>query len=244
MTIIVSLLGLSLFVAVFFWRHETRAKWIVAAGMSSVLILSLPLSTKLLIYPLHKSVHESSGETAPTGSWLLVPTGGVYSDGVDRWWPKPISVSRMALGVQLQKASQLPLAVIGGVGRDDGPAEAPVLVAAFGLRQSEMLYVDDQAPNTFETARALRRIVASDAPATVIIATSCEHYARTAASLRQFNFVARRPKSACASFDHFEVRDLLPSVRALSQLDSIFHEYGGIVTYWLRGWISWRDLME
>jgi uncharacterized SAM-binding protein YcdF (DUF218 family) len=172
---------------------------------------------------------------------IVVPTGGIYSDGSGKWWASSSSVRRMIEARPLWERLQIPLVLSGGSTQGNQPSEAVVVARQLELNEARLI-LETSARNSMETAGAVAEIVKDFREGPVLLITSDEHAARMAAVLRHAGIAVVRPRSASSFVEALGWTDFLPTADGLSYAAGAAREYWGILWYVLAGHISVTDL--
>jgi len=228
-----------LVLGVFFWNYRRLSFALIIFATGLLVILSLPVTSGLLTYPLSMEQYLQSGQEVDA---VLVPTAGIFVDPSGRWWSNNTGIVRAVAGHQLSKELNIPLIVSGGSPEREPVSEAEVLVGQLGLG-GDGLIVEEGAGNTWETARAVSSIMGRLSGGRVLLVTSPAHLKRMAASLRAQGLVV---SAAGASKVVVSRARLLggwfPTSSGLGASRAVLYEYIAILYYLTKGYISLSDL--
>lgn len=224
------------------WRWPRLSRTLFAIGSVGLILVSMPVVGLALIWPLTTSPLPASADIASrTPVTIVIPTAGIFNDGMGRWWASSNSIRRMAWGLQMQGQLGLPILVSGGKQSEGEPAEAEVLVRQFGLSKAD-IQLEVTSRNSFETGLAVAEMVRDSPSRRVLLVTSEMHTARMAAALRHggLEVVAVPVENKGIVFEG--VRDFLPSARGLGYSAGAVREYVAILWYLVTGKLNLSDL--
>ena len=226
-----------LVLGVFFWNYRRLSFVLIVFATGFLVILSLPVTSRVLTYPLSMEQYLDSGQEVDA---VLVPTAGMFLDPSGRWWSNNTGVVRAVRGRQLSQQLDIPLIISGGSPETEPVSEAEVLVEQLGLG-GETLIVEKDADNTWETAVAVSSIMSSLGGGRVLLVTSPAHLKRMAATLRAqglgVSVVASRfPNKKKAAYGW------IPSAAGMGASRGALREYIAIMYYLMNRYIKVSDL--
>jgi len=221
-------------------RRRTRSLCVALGAVG--LLATLPVTPKLLSWPLRSLVPGWEEENRPPVAAVVVPTGESFADPTGRLWPSSSTVRRTTVGAALAKETGLPLLVTGGSPLNEPISEAALVVDLLNLDHSTLL-LDTTARNTHENALAVARLLDAQAIRSVVVVTDGIHITRMSASLRAAGI---RPYGHTLKLHldaPIEAMDFVPSNRGLGYLRQIASGYTGVLYYLARGRFSIGDLL-
>lgn len=210
------------------WRR------LIAGGALFTLLMSMPVTGKLLGRPLEQGGAPFSADRVADIAIVLAPTAGSIRDQLDRYWPAPETIWRIAEAQRLGSALARPVAVSGGSPSGREPAEATVARRVMTLPDDIM--IDDESRNSAETAQWMGHRLAAGAPRGVLLVTEPFHLRRMSALLRREGLT---PFFTPVALD-IGLSDFLPSSYSLVRQAAI--EYAAIGYYLAIGRLSLRNL--
>ena len=227
-----------LVLGVFFWNYRRLSFALIVFATGLLVILSLPVTSRLLTYPLSMEQYLQSGQEVDA---VLVPTAGIFLDPGGRWWSNNTGVVRAVRGHQLSQELDIPLIISGGSPETEPVSEAEVLVKQLGWG-GEPLIVEKTADNTWETAVAVSSIMSRLGGGRVLLVTSPAHLKRMAATLRAqglgVSVVASPfPNKKKAAYGW------IPSAAGMGASRGALREYIAIVHYLMNRHIEVSDLL-
>ena len=233
-----------LLAALVLWRWRRVSRGLFLVGSLSLVIASLPVVGKSLVWWLANSAPlMEDTDDGKIYAAIVVPTAGLYEDGSGRWWPTANSNRRAAEGRRLQRQLGLPLIISGGSPSPGQPPEAEVVAKLVGIDNA---LLEITAKNSAETAAAVAGILCTRYPGPVILVTNATHIARMSASLRhnQLDVVVAPSGSLVAAYGPatWTVRDLIPSNRGFKLTRRALWEYAAILRYLAIGDLDIADL--
>lgn len=240
------LLG-ALLALVLAWRQHAKAslRVVLLIWLVVVIVFSTPLVGRMLgawVVGLMPAPAVLTEQSRPA---LVVLTGGIRQQASLGWLPRPESVRRalLALEVQGQIGGAGPLIVSGGYTQGPlNPSEARVVANFMDALRAERLPIvlEDVSTNTVESAREVRKMADVQGFDTVLLVTDDLHMPRTAGVYRRAGFkvvpvpVLTQPASR-------GLRDIIPGLDGLTLTHAAFYETFGLVSYWLNGYLTQPD---
>ena len=223
---------------VLFWNYRRLSFILIVFATGLLVILSLPVTSRLLTYPLSMEQYLKSGQEVDA---VLVPTAGMFLDPSGRWWSNNTGVVRAVRGRQLSQKLDIPLIISGGSPRTEPVSEAEVLVEQLGLG-GELLIVEKDADNTWETAVAVSSIMSRLGGGRVLLVTSRVHLKRMAATLRAQGLgvsvvAVTFPNKKKAKYSW------IPSAAGMGASRGALREYIAIMHYLMNRYIKISDLL-
>ena len=165
---------------------------------------------------------------------LTTPTDIEFGEGVER----------ILAGIKLIKAGYGKFLIIAGGSGDllDQTKREAVLLRQFAIEQgvpAAQILIDADSRNTYENAVNTKKMMAQQQLASSLLITTAAHLPR---ALGCFEKIGLAPIPYPVDFraeptPSYDVRDLLPSAGALKNTEFALHEYIGILTYKLAGYI-------
>ena len=100
----------------------------------------------------------------------------------------------------------------------------------------DMIWIEAVSRSTHENALYGSEILRMHSVSRVALVVEAASMPRAAASFRKYGITV---VPAPARYNHLnrEWNDLLPNWRAIALNGETIHEYGGLLWYWIRGWI-------
>lgn len=138
------------------------------------------------------------------------------------------------------KSGPRPILVTGGVpdGRPDKPALADVMrdfLVQKGVRAEDVI-VENRSTSTYENAVESSKLLRERGYQRIVLITDAEHMYRAKLCFeKQGMHVTPAPCNFQASRLELKPENFLPSPGGSGRFERAFHEYLGIVYYWLRG---------
>jgi uncharacterized SAM-binding protein YcdF (DUF218 family) len=226
------------------WRLRV-GRWLVAAGILSLYLLSTPQFAALLVDGLQHAPILTPEETRAAGAQAVVVTlAGRYRPAHEYGTAdtlSPMSIQRLRYGVWLSRRAGLPLAVTGGAleagATPLAQLAARVLEEEYGMQP---LAAEAQSETTWENAYFTARLLAPLGIRRVALVTSAFHLdrARYAFERAGFEVVGAPTGMYGEEDDSTALTDWLPSTGALGMSYLTLHEHlGGL-------WYRYREALE
>lgn len=223
-------------------RFQRVGFYMTASGVALLGLASLPIIAGALVSWLEPETALTFNTQTPVGkppqAIVILGAGRRYDTpefGGDT--PNAFALERIRYGVWLARRTLLPLLVSGGLGDDVAPPEAEMMKQliegeyALSVRWAEM-----QSHNTYENAKYSAEMLKADGIESIYLVTHAIHMKRSVASFEKFGLTVHPAPTA---FYHggefeFELQAFLPSAKALRLTAYVFHEWVGMLWYWLR----------
>jgi len=241
--IFLSLLGLMLM------RHHRRVGfYMTVTGLLLMYVASLPFTASLLLSLLEP-------ETALTESYLtdttdteqnikspqaiVILTAGRHYNTPDFSGDtiNAVGLERVRYGVWLARRTLLPILVSGGLGEETRPSLAELMKQtieneyALPVRWAEM-----QSRTTYENAKYSTEMLKADGIESIYLVTHAAHMKRSVMSFENFGLTIHPAPTAFGGTGSpvDGLRSFLPNAGALRRTSLVFHEWTGMLWYWLR----------
>jgi uncharacterized SAM-binding protein YcdF (DUF218 family) len=222
------------------WHRSTAGKrpWLVTVSVLGILILSLNPVAWLLSRPL-EIWNEPSPIPAADADAFVVLAGAVASPRATRPYPLAAhdTYERLQHAAWLFKTWKTkPILVCGG-GPDSGSYSQAMrhLLEIEGI-PSNLIWVEARSRSTHENALYGSRILQQHGISRVALVTDARSMPRAAASFKKQGIDVVPVPIRFYDLD-FGLKDLLPTWQAMESNGETIHEIGGLVWYWLRGWV-------
>lgn len=223
------------------WRNKRSrtGRWLVTIGIVLLAALSFrPIPVELGRTLERQYPPYSPDAGAPTPELVVVLGGG---SGDDHTLPAPsrlsaASLSRLVEGIRIVSMHPESHLVLSGGTGFNRTAEADVMAAAARALSvdSSRIVIESTSRDTEEQAQLLKEIIGGRR---FVLVTSAVHMPRTTALFRKQG-MDPIPAPAGHRFDrsfYTGPRALVPSAEHLRSMDSVLHEYYGLVWSWARG---------
>jgi len=225
-----------LLIAVLFVTGGAKRRMLALA----VLVLAMPMASRLAALPLDASTHDASGiGNLPKADAVAVFGAGVFSDELGGMWPSKNSIRRATVGREAARRLSVPLVVSGGRADPALAAEAPVIARVLAL--DETAIVEDKARNTEENAHHIALLAGDRGWRSVIVVTSRLHTRRAVSAMRSTEMPVAAVIGVGPRTD-FGAVQFLPTALGLVGWSPVLHEYAGIVWYLATGGINAGEL--
>jgi uncharacterized SAM-binding protein YcdF (DUF218 family) len=207
---------------------KRTVQWIKAAftvlGMLVVIIVATPLSEYLSL-PLRLEDQPRHAQA------IVVLGGGAFKDGS----ASISSLARAIHGFSLFRAGYAPRILLSG-GRAT-PKDGPESLAMKKLLQdigaeSRLIETEDRSTRTYSNAQESARILQPQGASRILLVSHPNHMLRAKWTFEKAGFTVY---PAPIPWDPFTEKNF--SIGRIRLFESALHEYGGLVLYWLRGWI-------
>ena len=241
--IIVSLVGLALI------RRTQRLGFYMATfGLVLLYIVSLPVTANVLLSWLEpetalteKQLSITVETKQPSGSpqAIVILTAGRHENTPDFSGDttNAIGLERIRYGVWLARRTMLPILVSGGLGDETRPPLAAlmkqIIVNEYAL---PVRWVEERSGTTYENAKYSTEKLKADGIETIYLVTHAAHMKRSVMSFEKFGLTIHPAPTAFGSTGRLVngPHSFLPDAKALHRTAMVFHEWVGMLWYWLR----------
>lgn len=231
----VSLIILALFGLALSRRHPRSGQWLASLSLVTLLTLSLPMISGMLMRSLEIYPPIQEHQLARTQA-IVILGASIYhsapeygSDTVGRQ-----ALERIRYGTHLQKHSRLPMLVTGGApfgGRPEGDAMKEAIEREFG---GKVRWVENASRDTEENAVFSAKQLKANGVTRIALVSHAWHLRRaTELFQRQGLEVTPAPTAFTVSLPIGPIH-FLPSAAALAASSSALHEWLGIVVQKIR----------
>ena len=210
-----------LFILSFFISNKIRIIKILNYSLVILVISSLPITSKLLTFPLNYFTPKYNNKNIDA---ILLLTGGINKNVLEEWVPSEESIKRALIAKKLSRTMQLPLIISGGKTIENAPSEAYVLEQYLNIKGSVL---DEKSLNTYETAKNFKKIFNISKNKSLLIVTNIKH------SLRSY-LVITSNNIKCYTLDHdivFHFQDLIPKLSGMDNFNKVLYEYIALSYY-------------
>ena len=241
--IFLSLLGLVLM------RKARRVGfYMVASGLILLYISSLPVTANILLSWLepetaltesHLTNTIGTEQNIKSPQAIVILTAGRHYNTPDFSGDtiNAIGLERIRYGVWLARRTLLPILVSGGLGDETRPPLAEltkkIIVSEYAL---PVRWVETKSHNTYENAKYSTEKLKADGIESIYLVTHAAHMKRSVMSFKKFGLTVHPAPTAFGSTSQQPIsgRYFLPSAKAFYRTSLVFHEWVGIIWYWLR----------
>jgi uncharacterized SAM-binding protein YcdF (DUF218 family) len=233
--LLIALLGLVL-------RRRVGRSRLLIIGWLGLWLISWPPAAWLFSRPLEvwypiKPFPVVAAEALPQA--IVVLSANVNPPQYERPYPLPAkdTYQRCAFAAWLYRHWQaLPVLACGG---PNAPGTEPFSSAMRNLLQSagvpdDMIWTEERSHSTYENAVFGAEILRKHGIHSIALVVEAQSMPRAAACFRKQGIVV---SAAPSSFCEFDLREIMPSWKAIERNEVTLHEALGLAWYRLRGWI-------
>ncbi len=231
-------------------RYPRLSRWLLCAGVGSLLLLSTPL----VVMPLvnwNESIPPLDLKAAETADVIVVLSAGAYYDPLefDRDQAGENTLIRLRYAAWLHRRLGTPILVTGGRFSEASNSLADIM--AYTLKDHmnvPVQWVERKSRTTWENARFTQQLLAAeggidrrDAKPRILLVTHASHMRRSLLAFEQVGFEVLPAATQYRYRDqNIEFEDLgyllLPSAKALQHARDVMHEGLGRLIYRLLYW--------
>jgi len=223
-------------------RYQRVGFYMTASGLGLLYIASLPLTANLLLSGLEPKTALSektllAGDKPPQAIVILAAGRRYHAPEFAGDTPNAFALERIRYGVWLARRTLLPVLISGGLGKEESPSEAVLMKQ---LVESEyalpVRWIETESRTTYENAQYSAKILKAEGIETIYLVTHARHIKRSMQSFKKFglNVVPAPTVFDGKSRYDLTLRHFLPSAKSLNRTAQVFHEWVGMLWYWLR----------
>lgn len=222
--------------------RPTGATLMTLLGIVSVVVFSLPVTAGALLRGLQPEAVTVEQVQAWQPGAIVVLAGGrrlhAPEFGPEAETVSDYSLHRARYAAVLQRQTELPVLVTGGIVGEGTLAEA-TLIANF-MREElgvDPRWVEQRSRNTAENARLSAEMLALSGISRIALVTSAIHMPRAVAVFEQAGLAVLAAPTGFVTSEEADLRfgDFVPRASALAGSVSALHEMLGMLWYRLRG---------
>lgn len=208
--------------------RRRQGVWLVAISLAALLLLSLPLTARLLNSSLGGPPPISAAQLAR--SQAIVVLGGGVRLGALEFSGDTVSAAtleRLRYAARLARQSGLPLLVTGGAvwgGRSEGEAMKQVLEEDYGLK---VRWVETASRDTAENARLSAPLLKVAGVGRIALVSHESHLPRAVPLFVREGFVVAPAPTGFSAAPPERIEEFLPNAGALRHSTQSFHEWLG-----------------
>ena len=238
------LLVMGLGLARLWWkRRETRGRLLLATVPVAVLVLLSLQPVEFLAFGTLEWKHKPLATRPADAQAIVVLAGGARPSNSWRLQPELDSESMYrCLGAARLYHQGKPCPVLVSGGKSDssepGPPSSPVMrnfLVELGVNESDLI-IEDGSRTTYENAVESRKILETRGIKRIVLVTDAVHMVRAAGCFRRqgLEVVPAACHHQSTSYT-FAAQDLIPSARSLQSGEQVWHEWFGLLWYWIQG---------
>jgi len=240
--------NLALLILAWFLRRRwpRLAGAIFALSVLTLYLLSTAWGAGLLLKPLESRYADLEWARAPEAQAIVLLGGGVFpAAGSHKDAELNGAGDRVREAAALYRAGKAPLIFISGGNIEflDGEAEPEAIGTARILESLGVpaagIVVEDASRNTHENAELTWSTLNGRGVHRILLVTSAAHMPRAAALFRHAGFeVIPAPSNHVTGWGEPSLLfRLVPEPQHLADARNALREYGGLLVYWMRGWL-------
>ena len=230
------------------WKRFRLSRWLSAAALFPLLVLSSTAGSGVLLRSLEGRYPDIAIRDLPQAQAIVVLGGALHEPSSHHPNSALIGPSdRILRALRLYRAGRAPLVLCSGGGAD-GPPESPVmgrLLQEWGV-PAEAILLEDQSLNTRQNALFSYSVLNARGIRHILLVTSAMHMPRAAAAFQKVGFEVtpapadfrtgwREDDGGRRFIDRFQ--GWLPDAGELQWSDKALKEWIGLLVYRLHGWI-------
>jgi len=223
-------------------RYRRAGFYMTASGLGLLYIASLPVTADILLSGLEPKTALSektllANDKPPQAIVILAAGRRYHAPEFASDTPNGLALERIRYGVWLARHTLLPMLISGGLATEQSPSEAELMKQ---LIESEyalpVRWIETKSHTTYENAQYSSTILKAEGIESIYLVTHARHMKR---SVQMFEKFGLDVIPAPTVFDGKGLRDLtfrhfLPKARSLNRTAQVFHEWAGMLWYWVR----------
>ena len=215
-------------------------KILIISGLLLLVAASLPIITRPLVLAMENipPLNIAQMKNSDAGA-IIILSGSSYLNAPE-YESDTVATStleRIRYGAYVHRQTKLPVLVTGGrVFEHINIAESVLMKKVLNSDfQTPVMWLEDQARNTWENAQYSYRILKQEKIKKIILVTHAMHMRRSLMSFEAAGFeVIPAPLAYHSGKSNIAVSKFLPSAKAMYNLRQVMHEVFGILWYRLR----------
>ena len=215
-------------------RYPRSGRWVALAGFSTVLLLSLPIVSTLLLLTLDRT--QTIDLRKHSDAQAIVVLGGGVRRHASEFGGSTLgglTLERVRYGARVARATGLPVLVSGGA-QKDMPAEAPLmrdaLVKEYGV---PVRWVESQSRNTHENAVNSSALLKASGINRVILVGHSFDFPRTRYEFEAAGIGVIPAPIATATWEPITLGDFVPGLGGLQRSYFATYELLANAAYWI-----------
>lgn len=235
--------ALLVFAALVGYHKPLVGKICLGGAFGILMLLGTPFVPHLLIR--HLETRYQAPSPLPAVDAVIVLTGMVnLRKSSDQYIEFNEGVDRILAGIRLMKAGQGKVLIITGGSGDiyDQTRREAIFLREFAIDfgvPAKKILIDPESRNTYENAVYTKTLMEQHGLSSSVLVTSATHLAR---AMGCFHKIGVHPTPYPVDFRsqaefHFNLLDLIPGEGSLLTTSIVLHEYLGMLSYKLAGYI-------
>lgn len=208
---------------------------LVVAGTAGLLVLALPLFSRLVFAALDRGILSDEGASSSLLPQAIVILGGDVKHSAAGYEDGPGTLERLRVGAALWRSTRLPVLVTGGaIWRDEPPVAALMADSLEKDFNVPVRWVEDRSKDTWENARESAAMLRPEGISSVYLVTHAVHLRRALLAFRRWGIAAQ---PVAVQVDHGPDEPLyllLPRPSAWVASYQGLHELVGLLFYSFR----------
>lgn len=215
-------------------RYPRTGRWVAVAGVTVVLLMSVPIVSTLLLLTLDRT--QTIDLRKHYDAQAVVVLGGGVRRNASEFGGSTVSgltLERVRYAARVARATGLPVLVSGGA-QKDMPAEAPLmrdaLVKEYGV---SVRWIESQSRNTHENAMNSSALLKASGINRVILIGHSFDFPRTRYEFESAGIAVIPAPIASASWEPITIGDFVPGLGGLQRSYFATYELLANAVYWI-----------
>ena len=212
------------------------ARWLIGVAAVALLLLAMPAVAGTMLCALQRNLPMTPPQDKPPGAIVILGAEIGHTDGGHPGaTPGPVTLERLRAGAALQRRTQLPILVSGGLVGNDPPPVADVMRDSLTDDfRVPVRWTEDQSRDTWENARDSAAILHAAGIGSIYLVTSAWHERRALQAFAGTGITVTAAPTPLARPPTPILSDFLPRAEAWEISYYALHEWIGGVWYALR----------
>lgn len=218
------------------WRRRV-GRWLQALAVVWLWLAATPCVGGLLLCSLQSYPPLLAHQPPPDAQAIIVLAAGADRTGAEYGGAVigPMTMQRLRYGAFLQRRTDLPMLVSGGLPASDTPTLAALMQqAAEQELGATVRWREDRSADTYENARYSAEILKQAGLTRVLLVTSAWHMPRAVDALEHFGLEVTAAPTGFRGEVFASWRSYVPHWSGLRDTCLAMHEWGGRIAYLFR----------
>lgn len=217
-------------------RRRRLGRVLAGAAVAGLVILSLPDTARLLVWPLEQGLPLVPASGDPPGA-IVILSGDVAHEAGGTVTVGALTLERLRAGAQLAHRVRLPILVSGGALHPGEPALARLMAASLARDfATPAAWIETASKDTWQNARFSAAILRRHHIAAIYLVTNAWHMRRALIAFAPLPIAVTAAPTLIDPPPELAWDDFVPQAGAWHMSYYALHEWIGVAYYKLREW--------